>query len=64
MNAAVKKVRWGIIGPGTIAKAFAGGLAHSRNGDLVAIGTRNPGKARSRRGFPRRPHPRRLRRVA
>ena len=52
MNAAVKKLRWGIIGPGTIAKAFAGGLAHSRNGDLVAIGTRDPGKAGLAEAFP------------
>ncbi len=33
MNAAIKKIRWGILGPGTIAKAFAGGVAHSRTGD-------------------------------
>jgi predicted dehydrogenase/aryl-alcohol dehydrogenase-like predicted oxidoreductase len=52
MKAAVKKVRWGIIGPGTIAKAFAGGLTHSRNGHLVAIGTRDPGKAGLAEAFP------------
>jgi predicted dehydrogenase len=38
------KLRWGILGPGNIAKAFAGGVAHSKTGELVAIGTRNPGK--------------------
>ena len=32
MNAATEKIRWGILGPGTIAKAFAGGVAHSRTG--------------------------------
>ncbi len=52
MNAAVTKLRWGIIGPGTIAKAFAGGLSHSRTGDLVAIGTRHPGKAGLAEAFP------------
>lgn len=39
-----KPVKWGIIGPGTIARTFAGGIAHSRTGSLVAIGTRDPGK--------------------
>lgn len=38
------KIRWGILGPGNIAKAFAKGIAHSRTGELVAIGTRNPGR--------------------
>ena len=33
-----KKIRWGIIGPGSIAKAFAGGVANSRLGELAAIG--------------------------
>ncbi len=35
-------LRWGIIGPGGIARAFAGGVAHSRTGKLVAIATRDP----------------------
>lgn len=35
-------VNWGIIGPGAIARTFAGGIAHSATGRLVAIGTRNP----------------------
>jgi predicted dehydrogenase/aryl-alcohol dehydrogenase-like predicted oxidoreductase len=38
------KLRWGILGPGGIARAFAKGLAHSRTGTLVAIGARNPDK--------------------
>ena len=38
------KLRWGILGPGTIAEAFAGGLAHSASGDLVAIGARDPAR--------------------
>jgi predicted dehydrogenase/aryl-alcohol dehydrogenase-like predicted oxidoreductase len=46
------KVRWGILGPGGIAKAFAGGVAHSRLGDLVAIGARDPGRAGYPETFP------------
>ena len=45
-------VRWGIIGPGTIAQRFAANLARSEHGDLVAIGTRNPGKPGLAEGFP------------
>lgn len=37
-------IRWGIIGPGTIARTFADGIAHSRTGRLEAIATRNPEK--------------------
>lgn len=37
-------IRWGIIGPGTIARTFADGVAHSRTGKLVAIASRNPDK--------------------
>ena len=38
------KIRWGIIGPGAIAKAFVAGLADSQSGVLAAIGTRDPDK--------------------
>ena len=38
------KIRWGILGPGTIARAFAGGVAHSRSGALVALGARDASK--------------------
>ncbi|MDF2798288.1 MAG: oxidoreductase [Devosia sp.] len=41
---ATNPVRWGILGPGGIAKAFALGLAQAKSGKLVAIGARNPGK--------------------
>lgn len=37
-----KTIRWGIIGPGSIAKAFKAGLAQSRHGVLAAIASRNP----------------------
>jgi predicted dehydrogenase/aryl-alcohol dehydrogenase-like predicted oxidoreductase len=52
MNSTDRKVRWGILGPGTIAKAFAGGVAHSRTGTLAAIATRNPGRAGLAENFP------------
>ncbi|MBB4275738.1 aldo/keto reductase [Rhizobium mongolense] len=45
-------IRWGIIGPGTIARTFAGGIAHSRTGKLVAIASRNPEKPGLGDGFP------------
>jgi predicted dehydrogenase/aryl-alcohol dehydrogenase-like predicted oxidoreductase len=45
-------VRWGILGPGGIAKAFAAGVTGSRTGTLVAIGTRNPGRAGLADSFP------------
>jgi predicted dehydrogenase/aryl-alcohol dehydrogenase-like predicted oxidoreductase len=46
------KLRWGILGPGSIAKTFADALAHSKQGELVAIGTRSPGKPRLSDRFP------------
>ncbi|NTF34028.1 aldo/keto reductase [Rhizobium skierniewicense] len=45
-------VRWGIIGPGTIARTFAEGIAHSSTGKLVAIASRNPEKPGLGDGFP------------
>jgi predicted dehydrogenase/aryl-alcohol dehydrogenase-like predicted oxidoreductase len=45
-------VRWGILGPGGIAKAFALGLAQAKSGKLVAIGARNPGKPDLAQNFP------------
>lgn len=47
-----EKVRWGIVGPGSIARTFAAGVAHSRTGRLVAIGTRDPGRPGLAEGFP------------
>lgn len=37
-----KLVRWGIVGPGAIARDFFAGAVGSRSGIIVAIGTRNP----------------------
>ncbi|SHF75290.1 aldo/keto reductase [Devosia limi] len=46
------KIRWGIIGPGSIAKAFQGGVANSKHGTLVAIATRDPNKPGLSTDFP------------
>ena len=46
-----QKIRWGIIGPGTIARTFAAGVAHSATGRLVAIGARDQDRDYSE-GFP------------
>lgn len=46
------KIRWGIIGPGTIARAFAEGITHSQTGKLVAIATRNPDRPGLSEAFP------------
>lgn len=47
-----KKIRWGIIGPGTIARTFADGIAHSATGVLAAIASRDPNKPGLAEGFP------------
>src|SRR5947209_423396 len=40
-----QRLQWGIIGTGAIAKIFARGLAASRTGRLVAVGSRTPAAA-------------------
>lgn len=45
-------IRWGIIGPGAIAKDFTRGLKDSRLGKLEAIATRNPNKPGLADDFP------------
>src|SRR5262245_33600787 len=45
MTSSQRKIRWGIIGPGAIAKAFTAGVAGSRTGELAAIATRDRGEA-------------------
>ena len=47
-----RKLRWGIIGPGAIAKDFRRGVLDSKTGELVAIATRDPGKAGLADKFP------------
>ncbi|KKB09247.1 aldo/keto reductase [Devosia chinhatensis] len=46
------KIRWGIIGPGSIAKAFRDGLKGSEHGVLAAIATRNPDRPGLADDFP------------
>ncbi|HTJ78344.1 MAG TPA: Gfo/Idh/MocA family oxidoreductase [Rariglobus sp.] len=41
-----KPLRWGILATGKIAGVFAGGVAGSRSGRLVAVGSRSPESAR------------------
>lgn len=38
-------IRWGILGPGAIAKAFARGVAAAGNGQIVAVGSRTRANA-------------------
>jgi predicted dehydrogenase/aryl-alcohol dehydrogenase-like predicted oxidoreductase len=45
-------IRWGIIGPGTIARIFADGIAHSHTGVLSAIATRDPNRPGLSENFP------------
>ncbi|HUH77815.1 MAG TPA: Gfo/Idh/MocA family oxidoreductase, partial [Devosia sp.] len=47
-----QKIRWGIIGPGSIAKAFQGGVAGSKHGVLTAIATRTPNRPGLTEDFP------------
>ncbi|ARP64078.1 oxidoreductase [Mesorhizobium sp. WSM1497] len=49
---ATTPIRWGILGPGSIAQSFAGGVAASDTGKLVAIGARNPAKPGLAERFP------------
>jgi predicted dehydrogenase len=46
------QLRWGIIGPGEIARTFAGGVAHSERSRLVAIASRDPGRPELAANFP------------
>jgi len=46
-TSAAAELRWGILGPGSIAKAFAKGLAHSQTGRLVAAGSRDGARAQA-----------------
>jgi predicted dehydrogenase len=42
-----KKLHWGIIGTGAIARTLANGIAKSRTGKLVAVASRDKAKAES-----------------
>ncbi|MEM1398669.1 MAG: aldo/keto reductase [Pseudomonadota bacterium] len=52
MNNNGGKFRWGIIGPGGIARSFAGGVENSKFGRLEAIASRTPGKPNLPKAFP------------
>ncbi|MDE2442091.1 MAG: Gfo/Idh/MocA family oxidoreductase, partial [Betaproteobacteria bacterium] len=45
-------VRWGILGPGGIARDFLRGAEGSPSGKVVAIGTRNPQRPELAEHFP------------
>jgi len=45
-------IRWGILGPGTIAHDFLAGTAGSATGRIVALGSRNPHDPALARAFP------------
>lgn len=45
-------VRWGILGPGSIAKAFWGGVKGGKHGQVVALGTRDAKKPGLAETFP------------
>ncbi|WP_219893044.1 Gfo/Idh/MocA family protein [Aquisediminimonas profunda] len=45
-------VRWGILGPGGIAREFLRGTEGSATGTVVAIGTRNPDRPELAEHFP------------
>src|SRR5437870_3382463 len=51
MGESAATLRWGIVGPGRAAQAFAAGLHHTRTGRLVAIGTREPTRPGLTDGF-------------
>ncbi len=50
------KLRWGIIGTGSIAHKFARGILRSELGDLVAVGSRSAEKARDFAKLYQTPH--------
>ncbi len=45
-------VRWGILGPGNIARDFLAGTAGSVSGTIAALGTRNPDRPELAEHFP------------
>src|SRR5699024_2378256 len=40
-------LRWAVLGPGSIARRFASQLPHSEHGELVAVGSSSPERARA-----------------
>src|SRR4051794_38216616 len=42
-----RPVRWAVLGPGNIARRFAGQLPHSEFGTLTGVGSSDPERARA-----------------
>jgi predicted dehydrogenase len=42
-----ERIGWGIVGTGKIARVLARALAHSTTGELIAVGSRSPERART-----------------
>lgn len=47
-----KRIRWGIIGPGRVAKTFKAGVDSSTTGTIVALGTRTPNRPELATDYP------------
>lgn len=47
MSSTPRRLRWGILGTGKIARVLAHALADSRTGELVAVGSRSPERSRA-----------------
>lgn len=58
MTTSNRRIRWGIIGTGTIAQTYARGVAASQTGRVVAVGSRElaPAQAFAERNQVPRPH--------
>lgn len=46
-SADAKQIRWGILGPGAIARKFANGVRQSKTGVIAAAASRSPERARA-----------------
>ena len=46
-----EKFRWGILGPGSIAKKFAEGLKSAAGAELIAVGSRSQERAIATEAF-------------
>jgi len=42
-----KKIKWGIVGPGIIAHQFASDFRWVDNGELIAVASRDKGRAQA-----------------
>ncbi len=51
-----KKVRWGVLGPGKIARKFTEAASRVENATVTAVGSRNEGRAKEFAGYYKIPH--------